>query len=107
MTNVLIPQRPCSQARSSASGSDDNDFEYFSDDDKYDFEDLEHKYLFSSLEGDAMLSGFTKWLTSVDGGEKPPMQVNKDKHIVLSVVRHNNDQAIYHKYLACLSFLNN
>ena len=33
MANVLIPQRPCSQARSSASGSDDNDFEYFSDDD--------------------------------------------------------------------------
>ena len=54
-----------------------------------------------------MLSGFTKWLTSVDGGEKPPMQINKDKHIVLSVVRHNNNEAIYHKYLACLSFLNN
>ena len=107
MANVLIPQRPCSQARSSASGSDDNDFEYFSDDDKYDFEDLEHKFLFSSLEEDVILSGFTKWLTSVDGGEKPPMQVNKDNHIVLSVVRHNNDEAIYHKYLAYSSFLNN
>ena len=56
MANVLIPQRPCSPARSSASGSDDNDFEYFSDDDKYDFEDLEHKFLFSSLEEDVMLS---------------------------------------------------
>ena len=54
-----------------------------------------------------MLSGFTKCLTSVDGSEKPPMQVNKDKHIVLRVVRHNNDEAIYHKYLACSSFLNN
>ena len=107
MANVLIPQRPCSQARSSARGSDDNDFEYFSDDDKYDFEDLEYKFLFSSLEEDVMLSGFTKWLTSVDCGEKPPMQVNKDKHIVLSVVRHNNDEAIYHKYLSYSSFLNN
>ena len=54
-----------------------------------------------------MTSGFTKWLTSVDGGEKPPTQVNKDKPIVLSVVRHNNDEAIYYKYLACSSFLNN
>ena len=29
VANVVIPQRPCSQARFSASESDDNDFEYF------------------------------------------------------------------------------
>ena len=104
---MVISQRPCSQARFSASESDDNDFEYFSDDHKYDFEDLEHKFLFSSLEEDAILSGFTKWLASVDGGEKPPTQVNKYKRIVMGVVRHNNDEAIFYKYLACSSFLNN
>ena len=54
-----------------------------------------------------MLSEFTKWFTSVDGGEKPATQVNKDKRIVMSVVRHNNDEAIYYKYLACLPFLKN
>ena len=54
-----------------------------------------------------MLSEFTKWFTSVDGGEKPATQVNKDKRIVMSVVRHNNDEAIYYKYLTCSSFLNN
>ena len=105
--NVVIPKRPCSRAHFSASESDDNDFEYFSDDDKYDFEDLEHKFLFSSLEEGAMLSGFRKWLASVKGSEKPSAQVNKDKRIVMSVVRHNNDEAIYYKYLACLSFLKN
>ena len=51
MANVVIPQGPCSQARFSASESDDNDFEYLSDDDRYDFEDLEHKFLSSSLDG--------------------------------------------------------
>ena len=105
--NVVIAKRPCSHAHFSASESDDKDFEYFSDDDKYDFEDLEHKFLFSSLEEDVMLSGFRKWLASVKGSEKPSAQVNKDKRIVMSVVRHNNDEAIYYKYLACLSFLNN
>ena len=59
VANVVIPQRPCSQACFSASESDDNDFEYFSDDDKYDFDYLDHKFLFSSLEEDAMLSEFT------------------------------------------------
>ena len=107
VVTVVIPKRPCSQARFSASESDDNDFEYFSDDDKHDFEDLEHKFLFSSLEEDAMLPGFTKWLASVDGSEKPSTQVNKDKRIVMSVVRHNNDEAIYYNYLACSFFLNN
>ena len=105
--NVVIPKRPCSQAHFSASESDDNDFEYFSDDDKYDFEVLELKFLFSSLEEDAMISGFRKQLASVKGSEKPSAQVNKDKRIVMIVVRHNNDEAIYYKYLACLSFLKN
>ena len=105
--NVVIPKRPCSQAHFSASESDDNDFEYFSDDDKYDFEVLELKFLFSSLEEDAMISGFRKQLASVKCSEKPSAQVNKDKRIVMSVVRHNNDEAIYYKYLACLSFLKN
>ena len=43
----------------------------------------------------------------MDGGEKPPTQVNKYKRIVMGVVRHNNDEAIFYKYLACSSFLNN
>ena len=105
--NVVIPKRPCSQAHFSANESDDNDFEYFSDDDKYDFEVLELKFLFSSLEEDAMISGFRKQLASVKGSEKPSAQVNKDKRIVMIVVRHNNDEVIYYKYLACLSFLKN
>ena len=105
--NVVIPKRPCSQAHFSASESDDNDFEYFSDDDKYDFEVLELKFLFSSLEEDVMISGFRKQLASVKGSEKPSAQVNKDKRIVMSIVRHNNDEARYYKYLACLTFLKN
>ena len=87
----LIPQRSCSQAVFRGSESDDNDFEYFSDGKKYDFEDLEDKFLFSGLEEDGMLSIFTIWLNSVDGSSKPPTQSNKDKHIVMSVVRHHND----------------
>ena len=76
MANKVVLQRPSSQASFSASESDDNDFEYFSDDDIYDFEDLEDKFLFSSLEEDAMLSRFTKWLTSIDGIKKPLTQAN-------------------------------
>ena len=56
--------------------------------------DLEDKFLFSSLEEYAMLSWFTKWLTSVEGTNKPLSQANKDKHIVMSVVRYNNDEAV-------------
>ena len=54
-----------------------------------------------------MLSRFTKWLTGVDSGKKSPTQANKDKRIVMSVVRHNNDETIDYEYLACPSFLNN
>ena len=43
----------------------------------------------------------------MDGREKPATQVNKNKRIVMSVVRPNNDEAIYYKYLTCSSFLNN
>ena len=53
-----------------------------------------------------MLSRFTKWLTSVDGGKKTLTQANRDKRIVMNVVRHDNDEAIDYKYLACPSFLN-
>ena len=42
----------------------------------------------------------------MDGSEKPPTKVNKDKHIVMSVVEHSNDEAIFYKYLACSSSLN-
>ena len=76
MGNKVLPQRPSSQASFSASESDGNDSEYFSDDDKYDFGNLEDKFLFSSLEEDAMLSRFTKWLTSIDGIKKPLTQAN-------------------------------
>ena len=53
-----------------------------------------------------MLSRFKKWLTSVDGGKKTLTQANRDKRIVMNVVRHDNDEAIDYKYLACPSFLN-
>ena len=53
-----------------------------------------------------MLSRFTKWLTSVDGGKKPLTQANKDKRVVMTVVRHNNDETTDYRYLACPSFLN-
>ena len=43
---------------------------------------------------------------SVDDGKKPLTQANKDKRIVMSVARHNNDEAIDYKYSACSSFLN-
>ena len=76
ISNKVVLQRPSSQASFSASESHDNDFQYFSDDDIYVFEDLEDKFLFSSLEEDAMLSRFTKWLTSIDGGKKPLTQAN-------------------------------
>ena len=55
MANEVVPQKPSSQARFSASKSNDNDYEYFSDDKKYEFEDLQDKFMFSSLDEDAML----------------------------------------------------
>ena len=79
MANVVIPKRPCSQASFSTSASYDNDFEYFSDDHKYDFEDLEDNFLFSRLEEDAMLSIFTKWLTSVVAVTNHPRKQIKTK----------------------------
>ena len=91
-----------SESESTDSSSDSEQLE-----ERYDNEDLEfNSFILPSTEEDNLLENFTEWLMSIDGGKRPARQAQKHKRIVMSIVRHNNDEEIKYQNLACPSFLN-
>ena len=53
-----------------------------------------------------MPENFTGWLMSIDGDRKLARQAKKHERIVMSIVRHNDDEKTYHEVSACPFFLN-
>ena len=62
------------------------------DEDEYDYEDLDEKFYMTNQEENEVLLRFTNWLISVDGGTKLPIQAQKAKRILMSIVRHNGSK---------------